>query len=155
MASNQGKLGVVICHGFFHTPAPYEPLMRTLNSPGFETYCHQRPTADLSKLNAGDVNNPGFDRGPSPEGFPSDFDDVAVIQQVLDKLINQESKQVLLLAHSSSSWAATQAAIPELQCKTVKKEAWLFYSTTSPSFNTLFMYILCSAQLTKLLVVCK
>ena len=109
---------VVICHCSFHTPAPYEPLMRALNSQGFETYCPRRPTADLSKLNVGDVNNPDFDRGPPPERFPSIFEDVAVVHQVLHKLINQESKQVLLLAHSSGGWVATQAAIPELQRKT-------------------------------------
>lgn len=39
-----------------------------------------------------------------------------MVTEVLDRLINQESKQVLLVAHSSGGWAAIQAA--ELQYKT-------------------------------------
>lgn len=32
----------------------------------------------------------------------------------LERLIKQDGKEVLLVAHSSGGWVATQAAIPEL-----------------------------------------
>lgn len=114
----QDNLAIVICHGSYHSPAPYKPFIDALNSQGYETYCPQRPTADLSRHNVGDLSNPDFDRGPGPEGLPSDFEDVAVVNDILEKLIQQEGKQVLLVAHSSGGWVATQAAVPELQYKT-------------------------------------
>lgn len=115
------KPAVVICHGSYHTPAPYGPFMQSLKShAGFETvHCPQRPTCDLSRLNVGDdLLNPDFDLGPpSAGGYPSDTEDVDVVIQVLDKLVNKEGKDVILLAHSSGGWVASQAAIPEYQLK--------------------------------------
>lgn len=110
------KPAVVICHGSYHSPAPYQPLIECLNSAGFESYCPQRPTCDLKELNVGDVNNPDFNRGPPPGGYPSDTKDVDVVVQLLRQLI-ENGKHVLLMAHSSGGWVATQAAIPELQSK--------------------------------------
>ncbi|KAE8378841.1 Alpha/beta hydrolase fold-1 [Aspergillus bertholletiae] len=115
MATDKSKPAVIVCHGSYHSPAPYQPLLEYLNSQGFESYCPHRPTCDLSNLNVGDINNPDFNRGPPPGGFPSDSEDVAVVTQLLDKLINREGKRVLLLAHSSGGWVATQAALPEFQ----------------------------------------
>ncbi|KAJ5622747.1 hypothetical protein N7490_011352 [Penicillium lividum] len=115
--ADQDKSAIVICHGSYHSPAPYQPFVEALESQGYETYCPQRPTADLSRHNVGDVNNPDFDLGPGPEGIPSDYEDVAVIHKVLERLI-QQGKRVLLVAHSSGGWVATQAAVPELQRKT-------------------------------------
>ncbi|PYI03138.1 alpha/beta-hydrolase [Aspergillus sclerotiicarbonarius CBS 121057] len=118
MAANETpRFTVVICTGSYHTPAPFEPFRQALESNGFEAYCPQRPTCDLKRLNVGDINNPDFDLGPPPEGYPSELDDVQVIDQLLDKLINQESKQVLLLGHSSGGLVAAQAATPGLQYK--------------------------------------
>ena len=117
MSTGTEKPAIVLVHGSYHTPAPYKPFMHALNALGFETHCPQRPTCDLSKLNVGDVNAPDFDRGPPPEGFPTDDDDASVVHQILDQLIAQENKQVLLVAHSSGGWAATQAAVLELQYK--------------------------------------
>jgi hypothetical protein len=113
------KPAVVICHGSYHTPAPYGPFIRSLNSHEFETvHCPQRPTCDLSRLNVGDdLLNPDFDLGPPAEGYPSDTEDANVVIQVLDKLVNKDGKDVLLLAHSSGGWVASQAAIPEYQLK--------------------------------------
>ncbi|RAL17467.1 alpha/beta hydrolase [Aspergillus homomorphus CBS 101889] len=108
---------IVICHGSYHTPAPYEPFIEQLGFHGYEAYCPQRPTCDLSKLNVGDTSNPDFDRPPPPGGYPSDTEDVNVILELLDKLINQEGRQVLLVAHSSGGWVATQAAIPEYHAR--------------------------------------
>ncbi|KAJ5675467.1 Alpha/beta hydrolase fold-1 [Penicillium macrosclerotiorum] len=118
MVANKEKPAIVLVHGSYHTPAPYEPFMHALGSLGFETHCPQRPTCDLNKLNVGDVNAPDFDRGPPPEGFPSDNDDLATVREVLDQLIIQQKKKVLLIAHSAGGWAATQAAVPELLYKT-------------------------------------
>ncbi|KAI2839884.1 hypothetical protein CBS147343_10888 [Aspergillus niger] len=115
--SEAPRPAVVICTGSYHTPAPYEPLRQALESSGFEAYCPQRPTCDLSKLNVGDINHPDFDLGPPAEGYPSDMDDVQVINQLLGRLINEEGKEVLLLAHSSGGMIASQAAVPELQYK--------------------------------------
>ncbi|RAL10320.1 alpha/beta hydrolase [Aspergillus homomorphus CBS 101889] len=117
-ANDNASLGVVICTGSYHTPDPYEPLMQALESSGFEAYCPLRPTCDLSKLHVGDVTNPNFDLGPPPEGYPTDLDDVQVVDEVLTKLIEQEGKEVLLLAHSSGGTIASQAAVPRLQYKT-------------------------------------
>ncbi|GLA41902.1 hypothetical protein AnigIFM63309_010221 [Aspergillus niger] len=113
------KIAVVICTASYHTPAPYGPFMEALTSHGlFETYCPQRATCDLSKLNVGDdLQHPDFNRDPPAGGYPNDLDDVKIVHELLDKLINQENKLVLLLGHSSGGLVATQAAIPELQFK--------------------------------------
>lgn len=118
MATNQtAKVAVIICTGSYHTPAPYEPFRQSLERRGFEAYCPQRPTCDLSQLNVGDVNHPDFDLGPPAEGYPTDSDDVQVINQLLDKLVVQEGKEVIMLGHSSGSLIASQAAAPEVQYK--------------------------------------
>ncbi|KAE8382733.1 Alpha/beta hydrolase fold-1 [Aspergillus bertholletiae] len=111
------KPAIVICHGSYHSPAPYEPFMQLLQSQGFETYCPHRPTCDLRKLNVGDIEHPDFDLGPPPQGYPSDTEDVQAVQALLDRLINRDGKLVLLVAHSSGGWVATQAAVPEWQAK--------------------------------------
>lgn len=101
---------VVICHGSWHTPAPYQPLVDALVAKGIEAYCPQRPTCDLSQLNVGNVNNPDFDRREPPGGYPLPSDDAAEIGLLLDKLIAQ-GKSVLLVGHSSGGWVAAEAAI--------------------------------------------
>ncbi|KAE8323544.1 Alpha/beta hydrolase fold-1 [Aspergillus sergii] len=121
MATNT-KPAIVICHGSYHSPIPYEPFMQKLQSQGYEAYCPHRPTCDLSKLNVGDVDHPDFDLGPPAEGYPTDTDDVNGVVKLLDKLVNEDGKLVLLVAHSSGGWVATQAAIPELQAKTRRSE---------------------------------
>jgi hypothetical protein len=50
------RLAVVLCHGSYHTPAPYSPLLAALQARGIAAYCPQLPTADLAKLNVGDVD---------------------------------------------------------------------------------------------------
>ncbi|KAL2218576.1 hypothetical protein M432DRAFT_662443 [Thermoascus aurantiacus ATCC 26904] len=105
MASTASNLAVVICHGSYHSPALYEPLIQALKAP-----------------NVGDVNNPDFDREPPPGGYPSEADDAQVIVQLLDRLISYDGKLVLLAAHSSGGWVAAEAARPELQAKSRKEE---------------------------------
>ncbi|KAI5921418.1 alpha/beta-hydrolase [Camillea tinctor] len=86
-------LAVVICHGSYHTPAPYMPL-----------------------LNVGDVDKLDFDLGPPAGGYPQGEGDLKAIFGVLNPLLDQ-GKRALLLAHSSRRWVATEAARPGLQAK--------------------------------------
>ncbi|RDW72402.1 alpha/beta hydrolase [Aspergillus mulundensis] len=116
------NIAIVICHGSYHSPAPYGPFITALQAQGFEAHCPQRPTCDLTKLNVGDINNPDLDRDPPPGGYPTDTDDVDTTTQLLLRLINDEGKNVLLLGHSSGGWVATQAAVPELQAKPRRAE---------------------------------
>lgn len=112
------EIAVVICHGSYHSPAPYQPLINALKSIGIDAYCPQLPTADLGMLNVGNVNDPDFDREPPPGGYPQGDEDAKVVDAVLNPLIQEEGKRVLILAHSSGGWVATQAAKPELQAET-------------------------------------
>ncbi|KAJ4288032.1 hypothetical protein N0V90_012048 [Kalmusia sp. IMI 367209] len=109
---------VVICHGYFHTPAPYQPLIDAFSSQGIDAYCPQLATSDLFKLNVGDVEHPNFDLGPPTDGYPSGDEDAKIVLEVIRPLIEKQAKKILLVAHSAGGWAATQAAIPELQAKT-------------------------------------
>ncbi|KAK7748487.1 hypothetical protein SLS62_008527 [Diatrype stigma] len=118
------NLAVVICHGSYHTPAPYGPLIEALRARGaaadspIEVYCPQLPTSDLTKLNVGDdpVRNPDFDRGPPEEGgYPQGEADAEAVLAVLEPLVRDRERDVLLLGHSSGGWVATEAARPDLQ----------------------------------------
>jgi Alpha/beta hydrolase family len=111
---------VVICHGSYHTPEPYQPFLDALKKAGIEGHCPQLPTSDLTKLNVGDVSNPDFNRDPPPGGYPQPADDAEVIQRLLTQLIAEEGKNVILLGHSSGGFSANASAIPELQAKNRK-----------------------------------
>ena len=100
---------VVICHGSYHTPAPYQPLVDALSVKRIEAHCPQRPTCDLSQLNIGNPSNPDFDRRAPPGGYPLPADDATEVWLLLDKLIAQ-GKSVLLAGHSSGGWVAAEAA---------------------------------------------
>ncbi|KAK8041455.1 hypothetical protein PG994_014462 [Apiospora phragmitis] len=113
--SSPNNVAVVICHGSYHSPKPYARLIVALNDEGMDAYCPQLPTADLSKLNVGDVNKPDFDREPPVGGYPQGDEDTAIVLEALEPVICKEGKKVLLIAHSSGGWVATQAARPELQ----------------------------------------
>ncbi|KAL4874407.1 hypothetical protein BJY04DRAFT_203982 [Aspergillus karnatakaensis] len=112
---------IVICHGSYHTPIAYTPFINALKSQGYEVHCPQRPTCDLSRLNVGDTANPDFTNDPPPGGYPTDTDDVATTQALLDQLIKKENKQVLLAARSSGGYIATQAATPAYQAQARKR----------------------------------
>ncbi|KAL8722890.1 MAG: hypothetical protein Q9225_000723 [Loekoesia sp. 1 TL-2023] len=117
MSSSNPPYTVVICHGSYHTPEPYEPFLATLKADGIEAYCPQLPSSDLGKLNVGDVARPDYNRDPPPNGFPQPVDDMKVIREVLDHLIIESGKNVVLLGHSSGAFTATMVAAPELQAK--------------------------------------
>jgi hypothetical protein len=109
-------LAVVVCHGSYHTPAPYGALLEALQARGIAAYCPQLPTADLAKLNVGDVANPDFNREPPPGGYPQGEEDTAAVLSVVEPLV-EAGKEVLIVGHSSGGWVATQAARPDLQAK--------------------------------------
>ena len=116
-SSKNLSFAVVICHGHYHTPEPYQPFLAALKARGIEGYCPQLPTSDLSKMNVGDIFNPDYDRDPPPDGYPQPPQDVEVVHEILTKLIEEESKSVILIGHSAGGFVATAAAIPSLHAK--------------------------------------
>ncbi|KAH7081196.1 Alpha/Beta hydrolase protein [Paraphoma chrysanthemicola] len=115
---------VLICHGFYHTPEFYQPLIERFESHGIEVHCPQLPTSDPSKLNVGDINSPHFDRDPPSAGFPQGDDDAKIITDSLHELITESGKRVVILAHSAGGWVGTQSAVPLLQ-ENVRREKGL------------------------------
>lgn len=116
MTSPTPNLAIVLCHGSYHTPAPYAPLLEAFRSRGVDAHCPQLPTADLAKLGVGDVSRPDFDRPPPPGGYPQGEEDAQAVLEVLRPLV-EGGKEVLLVAHSSGGWVATEVARPEMQAK--------------------------------------
>ncbi|KAI4219076.1 MAG: hypothetical protein L6R36_008581, partial [Xanthoria steineri] len=112
---------VVICHGSYHVPEHYRPFLAALEVEGIEAICPQLPSSDLSKLNIGDVSKPDYDREPPPGGYPQPIDDVKAVQEVLNHLIVDSGKNVLLVGHSSGAFTATMAAVPKLQARARKE----------------------------------
>jgi pimeloyl-ACP methyl ester carboxylesterase len=117
-------LAAVVCHGSYHTPAPYGPLLEALQARGIAAYCPHLPTADLAKLNVGDVANPDFNREPPPGGYPQGEEDTAAVLSALKPLV-EAGKEVIIVGHSSGGWVATQAAQPDLQAKVRKSQGLL------------------------------
>ena len=122
--NSSADLAVVICHGSYHTPAPYMPLVDAFNNVGIDAYCPQLPTSDLNLLNVGDVRTPDFDRGPPVGGYPQGEEDVKVILDILEPLVNEKGKKVVLIGHSSGGWTATESATTTLHAK-VRQEKGL------------------------------
>ena len=122
MSSTTNRFSVVICHGSYHTPKPYQPFIEALKVDDIEAFCPQLPTSDLTKLNVGDVSNPDFDKEPPPNGFPQPADDAVVLEALLSRLIVTEGKEVILYGHSSGAFVATLVARPELQAENRRKQ---------------------------------
>jgi pimeloyl-ACP methyl ester carboxylesterase len=97
------------------------PFLAALRTKGFEASCPQLPTADPARLVA-DPSNPSFNQPPPPNGVPEHVEDANVLNAALRKLIEDEGKEVLLLAHSSGGWSATEAAVPSLR-RNARKDA--------------------------------
>jgi len=108
---------VMICHGSYHTPEPYQPFLNALKESGIVGYCPQLPSSDITKLNVEDIDNPNYDCPPPPGGFPQPADDVKVIEKLLHRLIIDEGKSVILVGHSSGGFTATASALLEFQAK--------------------------------------
>ena len=97
-----------------YAPAPYFSLRKLLESQGHETHCPQPPSADLKQL-LSDPTSPNFDQDPPPSGHPPQTQDSDVIKTLLKYLVEKDGKEVLLIAHSSGGWSASEAAVPEFQ----------------------------------------
>jgi hypothetical protein len=78
---------VVIRHGSYHVPEPYQLFIAALKGDGVEAYCPQLPSSDLAKLNVGELSSPDYDRPLPPDGYPQPSDDVVVINELLTRLI--------------------------------------------------------------------
>jgi pimeloyl-ACP methyl ester carboxylesterase len=116
------SFAVLICHGFYSTPELYQPLIDMFKSHDFEAHCPQLPTSDLSELNVGDVTKPDFDLDPPSGGYPQGKDNEEVVTKELKRLIEDEGKRVILVAHSAGGWVATQCATPHFQEHARRKE---------------------------------
>ena len=68
-------------------------------------------------LNVGDPSHPDYNRVPPLNGYPQPVDDTATIDDLLNRLIEVEGKDVLLIGHSSGRGSATAAAVPEFQAR--------------------------------------
>ncbi|KAL9123647.1 MAG: hypothetical protein Q9175_008320 [Cornicularia normoerica] len=117
MSATNATIVVVICHGSYHTPEPYQPFLTALKAQGIEAYCPQLPSSDLRLMNVGEISNPDYDRDPPPNGYPQPADDAKVLNKLLSQLITDSGKHVLLVGHSAGAFTATMVAIPELQAK--------------------------------------
>ncbi len=120
MSSSEKSFSVVICHGSYHTPEPYQHFVVALRSEGIEAHCPQLPSSDLRLLDVGDISNPDYDRDPPPNGYAQPADDAKVVEEILNRLILEQDKYVLLVGHSSGAFTATMVATPELLAKTRK-----------------------------------
>ena len=94
---------ILIAHGSWHTPDHYQSLKDTLQSHGFNTYCPLQPS--VGKL--------------PPIGL---MEDAEMIRAELDRLINVESKDVIVIAHSYGGIVTTQAVTKELGKKARQSE---------------------------------
>jgi alpha-beta hydrolase superfamily lysophospholipase len=120
--SLQSEYIVVICHGPYLSSASYAPLINGLKSKGIKAYCPQLATNDTNKQNVGDVDNPDYDREPPQGGYPQPDEDIEIVLSLLRALIKDQGRRVLLVAHSTGSFVAAQAAQPELQEKARKAD---------------------------------
>ena len=111
---------VILCHGSYHTPEPYQPFLTALKAAGIDAHCPQLPSSDPRGMNIGDLSNPDYDRDPPPNGYSQPADDVKVVKEILEHLITKSGDYVILVGHSSGAFTATMAAVPELQATTRK-----------------------------------
>lgn len=117
MSSTESSFVVVVCHGSYHTPKPYQNFLTALKAQGIEAYCPQLPSSDLSRLNVGDITSPDYNRDPPPNGYPQPAQDAEVLNELLSQLIIDSGKKVMLVGHSSGAFTATMVAVPEFQEK--------------------------------------
>ncbi|KAF7862018.1 hypothetical protein EAF04_007898 [Stromatinia cepivora] len=111
---------VVICHGSYHSPEPYQPFLNALKESNIESYCPQLPTSDLTLMNIGEPSNPDYNRDIPAKGYPQPSDDILVINSLLEDLVTKQGKNVILLGHSAGGFVPTAVATPELQARSRK-----------------------------------
>ncbi|OAK98527.1 alpha/beta-hydrolase [Phaeosphaeriaceae sp. SRC1lsM3a] len=114
-------LAILLAHGSFHKASSMNSFLGALCAQGYKASCPQLPTADPARLVA-DPSNPSFNQPPPPNGVPEHIEDAKVLIAALKELIEDEGKEVLLVAHSSGGWSATEAATHSLR-KSSRKDA--------------------------------
>ena len=118
------KTAIVIAHGHYHTPALLQPLISSLHkkNPDIEVYCPQLPGSDPSRFILGpDSTAEDYIQGPASNAeYPSDPEVLATLNTLVEKLVVDEGKYVLLVAHSAGGWAVGEATKPELDVTTRK-----------------------------------
>lgn len=84
------KPTVLFIHGIWHTPAHWRPIRDLFESNDYETACPALPTS-------GATESIGLD------------EDVARITKELDRLVMEEQKEVVIVAHSFGGVASSEA----------------------------------------------
>ncbi|PSN60595.1 hypothetical protein BS50DRAFT_579120 [Corynespora cassiicola Philippines] len=112
---------ILIAHGSYHTPATLSPLLTALQLKNLPTHCPQLPTADPKHLIPADYRHLSLTQylaerdSPPEEPYPAQTADAAVLEAVLRESVEGKGEEVLVVAHSSGGWSATEAVVPELQ----------------------------------------
>ncbi|KAI8635438.1 Alpha/Beta hydrolase protein [Xylariaceae sp. FL1651] len=122
--NHSSDLTVVLCHGSYHNPAPYMPLVEALKANGIDAYCPQLPTADLARLNVGDVNNPDFELGPPADGYPQGEEDAAAVieHRQQEGHVWRDHRYLLRRSLHYSCWRVRPPFLPT--------ERWFFRSSS-------------------------
>lgn len=88
------KSTVLLIHGSWHSPVPYQKILDLLKAEGFPALCPQLPSHAASP----------------PIGL---MEDAQCIRDALHKLVDEEKKQVIVAAHSYGGAVASQAVDAE------------------------------------------
>ncbi|KAL5115783.1 hypothetical protein ACEQ8H_006278 [Pleosporales sp. CAS-2024a] len=99
-ASGAKDLAIVVVQGSFHTPQAYENLTEGLKQRGYATFQPGLPSCS----------------NPDDDDFPSKTlrDDSAAVKSVIERLVNDESKNVFVVMHSYGGLVGSNAIPKEL-----------------------------------------
>lgn len=117
---------VVICHGSFHTPEHYQPLISSLKELGITAECPRLPTSSgpskTGNVHEGfkQVDN-GSDDSTPKASYPLHYDDAAVVRSVIECLV-ESGKRILVIGHSAGGWPATEAVTSNLEYQSRKRQ---------------------------------
>jgi len=94
----QPRPSIIHCHGSYHIPAPYQA---GLQKQGYDTCCPRLPTSDFADTEV--------DALPPPStGWPQQSDDAVLVRNLINTLIEEKEKRVLVVGHSSGGFTATE-----------------------------------------------
>jgi hypothetical protein len=98
--SDHRELAIVIVQGSFHMPQAYQKLTDSLKRQGYATFQPELPSC--SNTNDRD--------------FPSKtlHDDSAVVKSVIERLVNDEGKNIFLIMHSYGGLVGSNAVSKDL-----------------------------------------
>ncbi|KAK0130469.1 hypothetical protein ONS96_000988 [Cadophora gregata f. sp. sojae] len=104
MSSDSSKPTILIVHGAWHSAVHFAPLIELLTRAGYQTVCPTLPT---------------FNSKPPMKDL---YDDSKFIQSILKHLIEEEEKDVIVVAHSYGGIVGTQALTEDLSSKARAKK---------------------------------